>query len=166
MGDMHGVSKDSDVLAERDRIINTPIDNLVNTDSVVMRELTKLYGDFMAVSQLSIGIPLGQCFGLLGVNGAGKTTSFKMLTGDIKATYGNAYIQGYSVSEDMRKVQQYVGYCPQFDAIIDQMTVRETLRMFACLRGIVEKDRRQVVDTLIDRLMLVNHAGKQVGNLR
>lgn len=166
MGDARGVSKDSDVLDERDRVVNRPLDELLKTDSVLLRELSKVYGDFVAVSKLSVGIPYGQCFGLLGVNGAGKTTSFKMLTGDVKPTFGNAYVGGESVTEDIRKVQQQVGYCPQFDALIDQMTVTETLWMFACLRGVAGSYRKPVVEMLVDRLMLKDHAGKQVGSLR
>ena len=66
----------------------------------------------------SPGIPKNECFGLLGVNGAGKTTTFSMLTGDISMTNGDAYIAGYNLRKDIRKIQQRIGYCPQFDALI------------------------------------------------
>lgn len=65
-----------------------------------------------------LGIPKNQCFGLLGINGAGKTTTFSMLTGDIPPTSGEAFIAGYDLRTDIRKIQQRIGYCPQFDALI------------------------------------------------
>ena len=64
------------------------------------------------------------------------------------------------------QVQKGLGYCPQFDALIDQMTVKETLRMYARLRGIVEKDIPGVIDNLVDALLLNDHAGKQAKDLR
>lgn len=62
-------------------------------------------------------------FGLLGVNGAGKTTTFKMLTGDISASGGEAFIYGLDISRQQQKTRQYIGYCPQFDALLENVTV-------------------------------------------
>ena len=67
---------------------------------------------------IPLGIPKNQCFGLLGINGAGKTTTFSMLTGDIPPTSGEAFIAGYDLRTNIRKIQQRIGYCPQFDALI------------------------------------------------
>ena len=64
------------------------------------------------------------------------------------------------------QVQQRLGYCPQFDALIDQMTVKETLRMYARLRGVTEGDIFPLVDALIEQLLLHDHADKQAGTLR
>ena len=61
----------------------------------------------------------GECFGLLGINGAGKTSTFNMLTGALSVCAGDASVGGYSVVRDLRKVQQLLGYCPQFDALIN-----------------------------------------------
>uniref|UniRef100_S4RYR0 ABC transporter domain-containing protein n=1 Tax=Petromyzon marinus TaxID=7757 RepID=S4RYR0_PETMA len=93
----------------------------------------------VAVDGISVGIPAGECFGLLGFNGAGKTTTFKMLTGEETATSGDAVIGGYSILTDIRKVQQRIGYCPQFDGLLEHMTGRETLWMYARLRGVPER---------------------------
>lgn len=71
----------------------------------LFRELTKYYGNFLAVNKLSIGVHDKECFGLLGVNGAGKTTTFKMLTGDIKISSGDAYVDGLSLKTNMKKVR-------------------------------------------------------------
>ena len=72
------VEEEEDVKAERERIVNTPISQLMTTDSLVLSEIKKYYGNFLAVDRLSVGVPQGECFGLLGVNGAGKTTTFKV----------------------------------------------------------------------------------------
>uniref|UniRef100_A0A8C5CAY6 ABC transporter domain-containing protein n=1 Tax=Gadus morhua TaxID=8049 RepID=A0A8C5CAY6_GADMO len=116
----------------------------------------------LAVDRLSLAVGKGECFGLLGFNGAGKTTTFKMLTGDESVSSGDAYIDGYSVLRDIKKVQQRIGYCPQFDALLDHMTGRETLSMYARLRGIPEKYVSGCVENVLRSLLLEPHADKLV----
>ena len=120
----------------------------------------------MAVRGINLIIPRGECFGLLGISGAGKTTTFKMLTGDITATDGTAYVAGHDIQTQLRRVQQHIGYCPQFDALIDRLTGREVLTMFSRLRGIPEKEIENAVKTEIERLDLKKHANKPCGNYR
>ena len=160
--------EDNDVAAERERIINTPVEQLATTDTVILRQLTKLFDNsFLAVDRLSVGIPKGECFGLLGVNGAGKTTTFAMLTSDITVSSGDAFLAGMGVGRGVAgESQRQVGFCPQFDALIDQMTVRETLWMFARLRGIHAGDISRVVEKLINQLTLEEYADREAGKLR
>jgi ATP-binding cassette subfamily A (ABC1) protein 3 len=161
------VVEDEDVRAERQRINRMPTADLVRTDKVILQELTKFYnGTFLAVDRLSLGIPEGECFGLLGVNGAGKTTTFKMMTGDETLSAGNATLDGISVRQNVQAARERVGYCPQFDALIDQMTVTETLWMYARLRGVAEADIKDLVEKMIEQLTLKKHAAKQAKNLR
>lgn len=147
----------------------------------------------LAVDRLSLAVGKGECFGLLGFNGAGKTTTFKMLTGDESVTSGDAYIDGYSILRDIKKVraggfnagfqelmsqlyktrfihglqvQQHIGYCPQFDAVLDHMTGRETLSMYARLRGIPEKYVSSCVENVLRSLLLEPHADKLVRSYR
>ncbi|KAH3872038.1 phospholipid-transporting ATPase ABCA3-like isoform X2 [Dreissena polymorpha] len=154
------VREDNDVAKERSRIANNTITSLCRSDKLILSELSKCYNNHVAVNQISIGIPEGECFGLLGVNGAGKTSTFKMLTGDETLTSGAAFLNGYDVSTNIAEVRQYLGYCPQFDALIDQMTGRETLFMYARLRGI--KDIPALVEDLLDALLLTQYADKYV----
>lgn len=119
-----------------------------------------------AVDQLCLGVRRGECFGLLGINGAGKTTTFKMLTGDIDPSFGDAFLDGFSVRKNIKAVQRRLGYCPQFDATIEEMTGRETLQMFANLRGVPEHSIAAVVEDLTDKLLLRDHIDKQVKELR
>ena len=95
------LSLDDDVLAEKRRVASGNIGH----DVLTLRELSKIYnGSFLAVDGLSVSIPNGECFGLLGVNGAGKTSTFKMLTGDETVSLGEAYVAGASITEQIKEV--------------------------------------------------------------
>lgn len=94
------IQEDSDVAAERERLAKSHL----LTDSLILQEVTKYYGQYLAVNHISVGIPQGECFGLLGVNGAGKTTTFKTLTGDEIMTSGEAYLNGHSVKSELAMV--------------------------------------------------------------
>lgn len=157
--------EDSDVADENKRINETPLQQLFETDSLILKNVSKTYSSgFQAVKTVNCGIPAHECFGLLGQNGAGKTSTFKMLTGDETLTTGNAYLNKHSVKADIKQVQRNLGYCPQFDALIDQMTGRETLVMYARLRGIEEAQIKETVDRVIDIMMLRKHADKMTMN--
>jgi len=90
-----------------------------------------------------------------------------MLTGDTTISSGDAFLGGMSVLRGAAGARKHlVGYCPQFDALIDQMTVRETLWMYARLRGIHAADIGRVVEKLIDQLTLERYADREAGKLR
>lgn len=76
----------------------------------------------------------------MGINGSGKSTTFKMLTGEISMTAGNAYVNNSSVIKQLDQVRQNIGYCPQFDALDGLLTGREHLYFYGRLRGIQEKN--------------------------
>uniref|UniRef100_A0A8C5GNT7 ABC transporter domain-containing protein n=1 Tax=Gouania willdenowi TaxID=441366 RepID=A0A8C5GNT7_GOUWI len=158
--------EDRDVAEERKRVTDCqPIVESIVGSPLVLQELSKVYSrgtSLLAVDRLSLAVGKGECFGLLGFNGAGKTTTFKMLTGDETVTSGDAFIDGYSILRDIKKVQQRIGYCPQFDAILDHMTGRETLSMYARLRGIPEKYVSGCVENVLRSLLLEPHADKLV----
>ena len=90
----------------------------------------------VAVERTSFGLDYGECFALLGVNGAGKSTTFKSLTNDIIATGGDITINGMDVINEFAKVRKQIGYCPQHDCIFDLMTVEEHLDYYASIKGI------------------------------
>nr|KAG5700800.1 hypothetical protein BaRGS_035003 [Batillaria attramentaria] len=154
--------EDTDVARERRRVLSGGADN----DIMRLQNLTKVYwapgkkGKMTAVDHLCVGVPAGQCFGLLGVNGAGKTTTFKMLTGDVPVTSGDAFVNGHSIQSDIVKVRQFMGYCPQFDALDPLLTGRETLQFYARIRGIPWRDVKSVADWAIERLGLTMYADK------
>ncbi|CAN0136022.1 unnamed protein product [Lampetra fluviatilis] len=154
--------EDEDVARERQRIASGG----GLTDSLRIVELVKIYRGKKkaAVDRVSVGIPPGECFGLLGVNGAGKTTMFKMLTGDTDVTSGEAFLTEYSILNNMREVHQNMGYCPQFDAINDLITGREHLEFYARLRGVPEKEVATVAEWGIRKLGLIRYGDRSAGS--
>jgi ATP-binding cassette subfamily A (ABC1) protein 3 len=148
------------VLAEKDRVrMYTQYMNAKN--NLVMKDFTKFYGNFMAVNQLCVGVDRGECFGLLGVNGAGKTSAFKMLVGDENISAGDAWVDGLSIRTQLNKVHKRIGYCPQFDALIDDLTGRETLKIFALLRGIPRDCMNKIAEQLAEDLNFTKHLDKK-----
>lgn len=109
--------------------------------AILVKNLRKVFmlggGSYkVAVDNVSFGIDNGEVFGLLGVNGAGKTTTFKMLSGELKPTSGQAWVAGRSVITELEAARVNIGYCPQFDALLDNLTVREHLELFSDVKGI------------------------------
>ncbi|XP_023814646.1 ATP-binding cassette sub-family A member 2 isoform X3 [Oryzias latipes] len=155
---------DVDVACERQRVLRGDADS----DMLKIENMTKVYksrkmGRIQAVDRLCLGVRPGECFGLLGVNGAGKTTTFKMLTGDECTTGGEAFINGHSILKDLLRVQQSIGYCPQFDALFDDMTAREHLQLYTRLRGVPWKDQAKVVEWALEKLELSKYADRPAG---
>ncbi|UJR30912.1 hypothetical protein I4U23_018422 [Adineta vaga] len=159
------VDEDDDVATERQRIYSDR-DN-TSGDILRMIDLVKIYGwrfgkKFTAVKRTCVGIKQGECFGLLGINGSGKSTTFKMLTGEISMTDGNAFVNNYSVIKQLSKVHQNLGYCPQFDALDSLLTAREHLYLYARLRGIKRKNMAFITECLLKRLGLTLWADRPV----
>ncbi|XP_048851974.1 phospholipid-transporting ATPase ABCA1-like [Brienomyrus brachyistius] len=154
--------EDEDVARERQRILNGG----GQADILELRQLTKVYkrNQKPAVDRLCVGVPPGECFGLLGVNGAGKTSTFKMLTGDAVITCGEAYLDGKSVLTEIDEVHQNMGYCPQFDAINDLLTGREHLEFYAVLRGVPAKEVCKVAEWGVCKLGLQKCIDKMAGS--
>lgn len=151
---------DEDVGAERQRIQT----GHAQDDLVRIEGLCKYYRPALpAVHDLWFGIPAGECFGFLGVNGAGKTTTIKMLTGDVTPTRGQAYLGGFNIATQPLEVRRLMGYCPQFDALHELLTGRETLFFYGRIRGIPQERLATMVDFLVDRLSLTEHANKPAG---
>ncbi|XP_013788958.2 ATP-binding cassette sub-family A member 3-like [Limulus polyphemus] len=155
------VDQDVDVTQEQDRIEDLLQQGQVASEALVVTKLTKYFSTLCAVDRLTLGVHKKECFGLLGINGAGKTTTFRMLTGDLMLTDGNAYIGEYSLRQDLKSFQEHIGYCPQFDALIDKLTGREMLYLFARLRGIPETQIGHTVQEIIEMIDLQHHAEKR-----
>ena len=142
---------DDDVLAESNRV-GDMVSAKNYQDALIVNDLCKNFGNFAAVSNINFAVRHGECFGLLGVNGAGKTTTFRMLTGDEEFSQGNVYNDQNSLGKDRGRFLARIGYCPQFDAIINVLTGREMLQLFASLRGIPSDQQKFQVDKWLDKL--------------
>uniref|UniRef100_A0A3Q2D7H1 P-type phospholipid transporter n=1 Tax=Cyprinodon variegatus TaxID=28743 RepID=A0A3Q2D7H1_CYPVA len=153
--------EDEDVARERERVKS----GKAHSDILTMIDLSKVYkaGRKPAVDRLCLGIPRSECFGLLGVNGAGKTSTFRMLTGDTQITHGEAFLSQHSVLREMERVHQLMGYCPQFDAISDLLTGREHLELYARLRGVPEESVTKVAQWGVRKLGLTQYAEQEAG---
>uniref|UniRef100_A0A6E8W4G1 ABC transporter domain-containing protein n=1 Tax=Anopheles coluzzii TaxID=1518534 RepID=A0A6E8W4G1_ANOCL len=154
-------TQDDDVLEEKRRVKSLSDGELANKNLVVS-DLTKYYGKFLAVNQLSVSVEGSECFGLLGVNGAGKTSTFKMLTGDENISAGEAWVKGISLKSNLNQVHKVIGYCPQFDALLEDLTGRETMKIFALLRGIPQQEIALETVRLAEELNFMKHIDKRV----
>lgn len=117
----------------------------------------------LAVKGVSFGVEKGECFGLLGTNGAGKTSTFKVLSGEILPSYGVAKIAGYNVEIDMKTIGSLIGYCPQFDALLDNLTAREHLELFAAIKGIPVQLREKLIQSKLMQLNLKQYENVLAG---
>ena len=153
-------NEDSDVSEEKLKI--RAINTSNNQYNLLLKDITKYYGNFLAVNQLCLGVSNYECFGLLGVNGAGKTTTFKMMTGDENISSGNGWICGLNLKTEVKEVHKMIGYCPQFDALLDDLTGRETLTMYCLLRGITYKESRVIAEQLSRDFDFHRHFNKKV----
>ncbi len=126
------------------------------------KDLTKRYGDLMAVDGLSIGIKKGEVFGFLGPNGAGKTTSIKMMVGLLRPTSGNVLING----TDVHKIEKgTIGICPQELMLWENLTCKESLNLMADMYEVPKKIRDPRVKKLLKDLFLVEKADIIVSKL-
>jgi ATP-binding cassette, subfamily A (ABC1), member 3 len=153
---------DDDVIAEARRVQSGKADK----DTIVVKGLRKVYaGGKVAVRNLSFGLPQGECFGFLGINGAGKTTTMKILTGDVVPTIGGATLAGFDILKSQTEVRRLIGYCPQFDALLELVTVKEHLELFARIKGVPENLVAQVVNDKIQELDLTDYSNMLAGSL-
>ena len=151
---------DVDVRAEQERVVSGG----AGDDMLRLVNLRKVYpGGKVAVQNVTLGIPEGQCFGYLGINGAGKTSTLKCITGDVFPTSGSGTLNGFDIVTDQVHVRQHVGYCSQFSALLNRLTVREHLELFCKIKHAT--DINASVDTLLNRLALKPFANKLAGSL-
>ncbi|CAK5189331.1 unnamed protein product [Aphanomyces euteiches] len=153
---------DEDVQREELRIASGAADK----DAVVMKNIRKVYkGGKVGVANLSLALPKGECFGHLGINGAGETTTMKIMTGDDLPTSGSATLGGFDIITQQLEVRRLIGYCPQFDALIDLMTVREHLELFAAIKGVPSGQIGATVKDKMEQMNLNDFEHKLAGTL-
>lgn len=116
--------------------------------------LVKQYEDKKAVNNVCYAVKENSCFVLLGHNGAGKSTTLNMLTGNISASEGDAFVFGLSVTHQMDKIRSFTGVCPQHDILWDQLTGREHLQLFAHLKGISDGNVNAEVESRLSDVLL------------
>jgi ABC-2 type transport system ATP-binding protein len=130
---------------------------------IEVQNLTKRYGNNVAVDQISFEAHPGEIVGLLGPNGAGKTTTMRMLTGFMPPSGGTAKIAGFDVFTDSMEVRQRVGYLPERVPVYPDMTVKGYVTFWAKLRGV--RNPRRHVDQVLEQVQLTERRNTLVRNL-
>ena len=140
--------------------------------AVKVSGLRKIYGNIfnksdvkIAVQEASFVVHPQQAFALLGVNGAGKSTCFRILTGESGPTSGEIFISGYNVVNDLAQARYNTGYCPQFDALSEVLTPVEHLELYARIKGIPKNLISRFVDKQIKDMVLEKYANVRAENL-
>ncbi len=109
-------------------------------DSIVAEDLTKRFGAFTAVKNVSFRVKKGEILGMLGANGAGKTTIIRMLCGLLKPSSGSAMVAGFDVNTRPEEVKRRIGYMSQRFSLYDDLTVRENIRFFGGIYGVTNSE--------------------------
>lgn len=136
------------------------------TEAAVWAEkLTRRFGSFTAVDEISFAVSPGEVFGFLGANGAGKTTAIKMLTGLLTPSAGEAEVAGFSVSEAPDDVKRRIGYMSQRFALYDDLTVNENVRFYGGVYGLRGKNLRDRRRAMLQRLGFEHLADERVARL-
>ncbi|MDE6363127.1 MAG: ABC transporter ATP-binding protein [Lachnospiraceae bacterium] len=123
-----------------------------------INNLTKKYGSFTAVRQLSLHIPEGDLFGFVGPNGAGKTTTIRMVCGLLRATSGSVKIGNVRGAVGSREMKRMIGYVPDFFGVYDNLKVREYMDMYGSMYGMYAREITKLADDLLE---LVNLSDKK-----
>ena len=142
--------------------------------AVKVKNLRKIYtngccskqeNDIVAIKNLNFAIKPGECFGLLGLNGAGKTTTFKCITQELSQENGKIYVNNIDISGHFSELNELFGYCPQFDAIFELLSVYENLEFYASIKGIKADSINLLVNAMIKEMALDEFTNKIAGRL-
>ena len=132
---------------------------------IICKDLTKKFGDFVAVDKISFEVNKGEIFGFLGANGAGKTTAMRMLCGLSFPSSGEASVAGFNVYRQQQHIKSNIGYMSQKFSLYEDLTVLENIRFFGGVYGVPGKEIKRRSDGLIEKLGLRSEAKKKVGDL-
>ena len=133
--------------------------------AVTARDLTRRFGDFVAVDRVSFQVRSGEIFGFLGPNGAGKTTTIKMLAGLIPPTSGEGRVAGLNVATERRAIKRQIGYMSQLFSLYADLTVDENIRFFSRLYGVPRNRRRERADWVVELAGLTDQRRRLTGEL-
>jgi ABC-2 type transport system ATP-binding protein len=127
----------------------------MNKDTIIqVSDLTKYYGEILAVDHINFEIVKGEVFGFLGPNGAGKTTTIRMLTGLSKPTNGNASILGFNIHSKIINIKKFIGVVPEISNLYDELSGFDNLLFMAQLYGVSRNQRRKRAEELLKTFRL------------
>ncbi|MCL2434718.1 MAG: ABC transporter ATP-binding protein [Lentimicrobiaceae bacterium] len=133
--------------------------------TIVVENLTKKFGPFTAVNNISFSIKKGEIFGFLGANGAGKTTAMKMMCGLLLPTSGTAKIAGYDLATQSKLIKKNIGYMSQRFSLYDDLTVYENMQLFGTIYKIERKTLKQRIQDSLNELNMNEFSNELVRSI-
>jgi ABC-2 type transport system ATP-binding protein len=130
--------------------------------AIEARELTRRFGTFTAVDHITFDVRVGEVFGFLGANGAGKTTAIRILTGLLSPTSGTARVAGHDVSTESESIKRRIGYMSQKFSLYEDLTIAENIRLYGGIYDLSRDAVRERMSRMLSRLGLEQSAGTQV----
>ena len=138
---------------------------MINDYTIETHELTKKFGSFTAVDSVSFSVRRGEVFGFLGANGAGKSTTIRMLNGILLPSSGSAEVAGYNIVTQQEDVRKKIGYMSQRFSLYNDLTVEENLTFYGGVYGMSSVELRREQETLYEKLGLGDIRDRQAGSL-
>jgi len=132
---------------------------------IQVENLTKIYGQHVAVDSINFKVEPGEILGFLGPNGAGKSTTMNILTGYISATGGRALINGIDILEEPEEAKRMIGYLPEFPPLYGDMTVTEYLDFVSDIKNIKGADKKKSMEKIMDLVKISDVRGRLIKNL-
>lgn len=132
---------------------------------IEVTDLTKKYGNHVAVDHLSFKVEKGQIYGFLGPNGAGKSTTMNMLTGYLAATEGKVTINGKDIQKEPEEARKSIGYLPELPPLYTEMTVAEYLKFVAELKKVPRQERGRQIEEVMEMTRITDMSGRLIKNL-
>ena len=136
-----------------------------SSGGITANKLTKRFGDFVAVNEISFEVRKGEIFGFLGANGAGKTTAMRMLCGLSSPTSGEATVAGYDVYKENEKIKSNIGYMSQKFSLYEDLTVKENMQFYGGIYHMSDKFIKNKMVSILNHLRLENEANVLVKSL-
>jgi ABC-2 type transport system ATP-binding protein len=143
--------------------VNDPVGN--GRAAIEVHNVSKRFGDVLAVAGVSLSLARGDVVGFLGPNGAGKTTTMRVLTGFLPASEGSVRIAGHDIFENALEARRAIGYLPETPPLYPEMTVRAYLRFVTAIKDVPRARRRAAVERVLERCGLEPVSGRVIGTL-
>lgn len=139
---------------------------MITNDPIISAEhLSRRFGSFVAVKDVSFRVKRGEIFGVLGPNGAGKSTTIRMLCGILDPTGGTATVVGFDVAKDAERIKERIGYMTQRFSLYEDLSVVENLTFYAGIYGVPRANRKRKVDETLERTGLSKRRNQLAGTL-
>lgn len=132
---------------------------------IQVQNVSKRYGDLVAVDNISFQLDKGDVLGFLGPNGAGKTTTMRIITGYMPPTKGNVYISDVDVFEDPETAKSYIGYLPENPPLYEDMVVREYLDFVAEIKKVPKNEKNSRIHYIMDKCGIIDVGKRIIGHL-